>query len=78
MAERGALQQQFGYEIEFDDGTDFSHFYYANVIDAENPSFLRFDPLYELGHDVDTALDQQTVMIPYIRIVKIIKRKEAE
>jgi len=78
MAERSTLQQEFGYEIEFDDGTEYSHFYYANVIDTENPSYLRFDPLYELSHDLDTALDQQTVMIPYIRIVRILKRKESE
>ena len=78
MTERSTLQQEFGYEIEFDDGTDFSHFYYANIIDTEHPSFLRFDPLYELGNDIDEARDQQTVMIPYIRVVKIIKRKEDE
>jgi len=78
MAERSTLQQEFSYEVEFDDGTDYSHYYYANVIDTENPSFLRFDPLYELGHDVDGAIGQTTVMIPYIRIVRIIKRKEAE
>jgi len=78
MAERSTLQQEFGYEIEFDDGTDYSHFYYANIIDTENPSYLRFDPLYELGNEIDTALDQQTVMIPYIRIVRILKRKQAE
>ena len=78
MAERSTLQQEFGYEIEFDDGTEYSHFYYANVIDTENPSYLRFDPLYELSHDLDTAQDQQTVMIPYIRIVRILKRKESE
>ena len=78
MTDRSTLQQEFGYEIEFDDGTEYSHFYYANIIDADNPSYLRFDPLYELGHDIDTAVDQQTIMIPYIRIVKIIKRKEAE
>jgi len=78
MAERSTLQQEFGYEIEFDDGTEYSHFYYANVIDTENPSYLRFDPLYELSHDIDTTLDQLTVMIPYIRIVRILKRKESE
>ena len=78
MAERSTLQQEFGYEIEFDDGTDYSHFYYANIIDTENPSYVRFDPLYELGHDTDAPLSQQTVMIPYIRIVRILKRKEAE
>jgi len=78
MAERSALRKEFSYEIEIDDGTDYSHYYYANVVDTENPAFLRFDPLYELGQDVDGPLDQQTVMIPYIRVVRVIKRKESE
>ena len=78
MAERNTLQQEYGYEIEFDDGTEYSHFYYANIVDSEHPSFLRFDPLYELGHDIDKPVEQQTLMIPYIRIVKVLKRKEEE
>jgi len=78
MAERNTLQQEFGYEIEFDDGTDYSHFYYANVIDTEHQSLLRFDPLYELGHEIEGALDQKTVMIPYIRVVRVIKQKESD
>ena len=78
MADRSALQHEYAYEIEFDDGTDFSHFYYANLVDADNPSFLRFDPLYELGHDIDTAITERTVMIPYIRVVKVLKKKEPE
>ena len=78
MAERSTLQQEFGYEIEFDDGTEYSHYYYSNIVDTEHPSFLRFDPLYEFGHDIDRAVDQLTVMIPYIRVVKVLKRKEAD
>ena len=78
MAERSTLQQEYAYEIEFDDGTDFSHFYYANLVDSDNPSFLKFDPLYELGHDIDTVLSEKTVMIPYIRVVKVTKKKEPE
>jgi len=78
MVERGTLQEEYVYEIEFDDGTDYSHYYYTNKIDTENPSLLRFDPLYELGQDIDHSLSRQTLMLPYIRVVKIIKRKEAE
>ena len=78
MAERSALQEEYGYEIEFDDGTDYAHYFYADKIDAENPSFLRFDPLYEFGHEIDQAVSGQTLLLPYFRIVKVIKRKEAE
>jgi hypothetical protein len=78
MAERSTLQQKYAYEIEIDDGTDYLHFYYTNNIDTENPSFLRFDPLYELGHEIEGALSGQTVMIPYVRVMKVIKQKESE
>jgi len=78
MVERSTLQEEYSYEIEFDDGTDYLHYYYANKIDTDNPAFLRFDPLYELGEDTDHAVSRQTLLLPYFRIVKIIKRKEAE
>ena len=78
MAERSALQEEYSYEIEFDDGTDYAHYFYADKIDTENTSFLRFDPLYEFGHEIDQAVSRQTLLLPYFRIVKIIKRKEAE
>jgi uncharacterized protein (UPF0248 family) len=47
-------------------------------MDTENSAFLRFDPLYELGQEIDRPISGQTLMIPYFRIVKIMKRKEAE
>jgi hypothetical protein len=78
MVERSTLQEEYAYEIEFDDGTDYLHYYYTNKIDTDNPSFLRFDPLYELGQDIDQAVSGQALLLPYFRIVKIIKRKEAE
>ena len=78
MAERSTLQQEFSYEVEFDDGTDYLHYYYANKVDTDNPSFLRFDPLYELGQDIDHAVSGQTLLLPYFRIVKIIKRREVD
>ena len=78
MVERSALLDEYGYEIEIDDGTDYLHFYYTNIIDTENPNLLRFDPLYELGHDIDRKLSGQTVMIPYVRVMKVSKKKEAE
>jgi len=78
MAERGALQQEYAYEIELDDGTDYVHYYYTNKIDSDNPSLLRFDPLYELAHEIDNAVSGQTLLLPYFRVVKIIKRKESE
>ena len=78
MAERTALQEEYSYEIEYDDGTDYAHYFYANKIDSDNPSLLRFDPLYELGHEIDHAVSGQTLLLPYFRIVKVIKRKEAE
>jgi len=78
MVERGALQAEYAYEIEIDDGTDYSHFYYANLIDTDNPGFLRFDPLFELGHEVERAVNEETLMVPYFRIVKVVKHKEEE
>jgi len=78
MVERSTLQEEYAYEIEFDDGTDYLHYYYANKIDTDNPSFLRFDPLYELGQDIDHAVSGQSLLLPYFRIVKVIKRKEVE
>jgi uncharacterized protein (UPF0248 family) len=78
MVERSTLQEEYAYEIEIDDGTDYLHYYYTNKMDTDNPSFLRFDPLYELGEEIDHAVSGQTLMIPYFRIVKIIKRREPE
>ena len=78
MVERSTLQDRYEYEIEIDDGTDYLHFYYTNSIDTGNPSLLRFDPLYELGHDIDRELSTQTLMVPYLRVMKVSKKKEAE
>jgi hypothetical protein len=78
MAERSALQEEYAYEVEIDDGTDYLHYFYTNKIDTDNPSFLRFEPLYELGHEIDHAVSGQTMMLPYFRVVKIIKRIETE
>jgi hypothetical protein len=78
MAERTALQEEYAYEVEIDDGTDYAHYFYTNKLDSDNPSFLRFDPLYELAHEIDQAVSGQTLLLPYFRVVKIIKRKEAE
>lgn len=78
MAERQELERQFEYTIEFDDGTDDVHLYFTNKLDIENPAFVRFDPLYELGNVIDREVGGLTVIIPYIRVLRIIKRKEPD
>ena len=78
MAERDELERQFEYTIEFDDGTENVHLYFANKLDTENPAFVRFDPLYELGEGVDRGVDGVTAINPYIRVLRISKRKEPD
>lgn len=75
MTELSELEKEYDYTIEFDDQSDYVHYYFANVIDFENPSFVKFDPLYEWGQDVDRKLEGMTVMLPYEKILRIVKRK---
>ena len=75
MVELSELEKEYDYTIEFDDGSAFVHMYFANVIDFENPSVVRFDPVYEWGQEVDREVEGETVVIPYLRIIRIVKRK---
>ncbi len=75
MVEIAELEKEFEYTVEFDDGTEFVHLYFTNVIDIENPSFVRFDPLYELGKDVERNVSGETVIVPYSKLMRIVKRK---
>jgi len=75
MVEVSALEEQYDYTIEFDDGSEFVHLYFANIIDLENPSFLRFDPLYEVGKDIEREVTGESVIIPYARVLRVVKRK---
>ena len=74
MAEIAELEKEYEYTVEFDDGSEFVHLYFAHVIDFESPSYVRFDPLYEMGKEVDGKVNGQTVMIPYDKVLRIIKR----
>ena len=78
MAQNIPTVVEFQYEIEFDDGTEEPHFYFTNSIDIDNPSFVKFDPLYELGKGVERQIDDKTVMIPSIRVVRIVRRKKTD
>ncbi len=78
MVEIADLEKEYEYTIEIDDGTEYVHLYFANVIDTENPSFLRFDPVYELGNEVERPVNGETLTIPYARIIKVVKRKEPD
>ncbi len=78
MVEISDLEKDFAYTIEFDDGTEFVHLYFAQVIDIENTSFVRFEPLYELGKDVERKISGETVIIPYSKLIRIVKRFEPE
>ncbi len=75
MTEMAELEKEYEYTIEFDDGTEFVHLYFANVIDIESPSFLRFDPTYELSNQVERKVGGETVLVPYARVIRVIKRK---
>jgi len=75
MAELSELEKEYDYTIEIDDGSEFVHMYFANVVDFENPSYIRFDPVYEWSNEVDREVEGETVVIPYLRILKIVKRK---
>ncbi len=75
MAEMAELEKEFEYTIEIDDGTEYVHLYFADVIDIESPSFLRFDPTYELSHEIERKVTGEAVLVPYSRIIRVIKRK---
>lgn len=78
MVELAELEAKYDYTVEFDDGTEYVHIYFASVIDFESPSFLRFDPVYELGNGIEKEVRDVTVMIPYEKVFRIIKRKEPD
>ncbi len=78
MVEISDLEKDYEYTIEFDDGTEFVHLYFAQVIDIENTSFVRFAPLYELGKGVERKIAGETVIIPYSKLIRIVKRFEPE
>ena len=72
------LEERYEYTVEFDDGSEFVHLYFATVIDFENPAYVRFDPTYEIGEGVEREVANESVIIPYSRVMKIVKRKEAD
>ncbi len=78
MAEISALEEEYEYTIEFDDGTEYVHLYFANIIDFENPAFLRFDPTYELSKEIEREVKGETVMLPYDKVIRVVKRKEPD
>ncbi len=78
MVERTELENEYEYTIETDDNTDHVHLYYTHSIDLDNPACLKFDPLYESADGVEGQVSSKTVMIPYIRVLRIIKRIEPD
>ena len=78
MADVSELEKKYEYTIEFDDGTEDFHLYFANLIDLENPAFVRFDPTYELGEDIEREVANESVLIPFSRVLRIVKRKEPD
>ncbi len=78
MAEIKALEEEYEYTIEFDDGSDYVHLYFADIIDTENQSFLRFDPLYEVSKEIEREVKGETVLIPYGNVIRVVKRKEPD
>jgi hypothetical protein len=78
MVEIPALEAKYGYTIEYDDGTEYVHLYFADIITLENPSFIRFDPLYEVSKELERDVSGVTVLLPYSRVIRIVKRKEPD
>jgi len=75
MVEISELEEEYEYTVEFDDGSEFVHLYFTDVVDIDNTSFIRFDPLFEVGKDIERKVSGETVMIPYSRVLRVIKRK---
>jgi hypothetical protein len=75
VVELSELEKEYDYTIEYDDGSEYIHMYFANVIDVENPSYVRFDPAYEVGEDIERKVEGETVVIPYGKLLRIVKRK---
>jgi hypothetical protein len=78
MAEIPALEERYDYTIEFDDGTEYVHLYFADIIDFESPAYIRFDPTYELSKEIEREVKGETVMIPYDKVIRVVKRKEPD
>lgn len=78
MVDQAELEKLYEYTIEFDDGTEFVHLYFAKIINFEKEAFVRFDPVYELSNDLDREVDGETIFLPFNRVIRIIKRKPPE
>jgi len=78
MVEQVDLEKMYEYTIEFDDGTEFVHLYFAKIINFEKEAFVRFDPLYEMSNDVEKEVTGETIFLPFSRVIRIIKRKPPE
>ena len=75
MAEVEELEKQYEYTIEFDDGTEYVHLYFADIVDFENQAYVRFDPTYELSNEIERKVEGENVIIPYGKVIRIVKRK---
>ena len=78
MTESNDTGNKYQYEIEFDDGTEKGHIYYADSIDTDNPAFVMFNPLYEKDEEGEGEIENLTAIIPFIRIVKILRRRRTD
>ena len=78
MVDQAELEKLYEYTIEFDDGTEFVHLYFAKIINFEKEAFVRFDPVYELSNDLDREVDGEPIFLPFNRVIRIIKRKPPE
>ncbi len=78
MVDKTELEREYEYTVETDDGTSHVHLYYAKSIDTDNPSCLKFNPVYESGDGVERKVESETMLVPYIRVIRVIKRNEPE
>jgi hypothetical protein len=78
MTDSNELGIKYQYEIEYDDGSGKNHFYYADSIDTDHPAFVMFKPLYEVDKEGEGEIENLTVMVPYSRVVEILRRRRPD
>ena len=78
MADPEDLEIKYQYEIEFLDATGKSRFYYTDSIDTDNPGYVLFKPLYVVDNQGRDEVENLTVMVPYARVVEILRRRRPD
>jgi len=78
MVEVEDSEVDYQYQIQADDGTEEPRFYYANSIDTDHEAFVKFDPQFEVDKEGKGEVENQTVIIPYARIISIVRQRKPD